>query len=105
MQALRNVGKTENTILIQNLDQFVTETMLYQKFKEVGDLAFFKLKVERGTGESKGQAIVEFRDQKNVEEAINRFNGTTFFDVTVDQNQRKMYVMKKLDKETMSELK
>lgn len=60
--------------------------MLYQKFKEIGDIAFFKLKVDRATGESKGQAIIEFREKKFVEDAINKLNGTTFFDISVDSN-------------------
>jgi RNA recognition motif-containing protein len=38
------------------------------------------LKIDKTSGESTGQALVEYKDARSVNEAIDRFNGTTYFE-------------------------
>lgn len=67
-------AKDDNSILIQNLDKFVTESMLHVKFSEIGEIKKISLKTNKVSGTSLGSAMIEFKNESSVKEAVRKFN-------------------------------
>lgn len=97
--------KDENSIVIKNIDVFVTESMLFTKFIEVGEIKLISLKIGKQTGKSQGTATIEYKNESSVKEAVRRFHMKKFFDSNSSKEQNYMEVVPKLPKDKLNELK
>jgi RNA recognition motif-containing protein len=65
----------ETKIYVGNLPYSATEDSLTTLFTEAGEVVSVALIKDRDTGQSKGFAFVEMKNQEAMEKAIKQFNG------------------------------
>ncbi|CAD8177017.1 unnamed protein product [Paramecium pentaurelia] len=70
--------QSKTIILIENLDQCISEDYLYSKFKVVGEIQSLKITKDKITQKSKGQAFITYSHPDSAEEARKKFNNQIF---------------------------
>jgi cold-inducible RNA-binding protein len=80
------VGKR---LYVGNLAYSVTEDQLRALFEQVGETEKVTVITDRETGRSKGFGFVEMTTDELAEEAIKRFNGTSFNNRSLTVNEAK----------------
>lgn len=71
--------------------------MLHLKFSEIGDIKQITLKTNKISGTSLGSALIEFRNESSVKEAVRKFNMRKFFENNQGE-QKLMEVIPKISK-------
>ncbi len=65
-------------LYVGNLPYSANDSILRQKFEEVGTVDSSKVITDRETGRSKGFGFIEMSTDEEAEEAINKFHGKEF---------------------------
>ena len=65
-------------LFVGNLPYDATEAELRELFAPIGPLSYVTFPMDRESGRPRGFAFVDFSDRAQADEAIRRFNGTSF---------------------------
>ncbi|CAD8113428.1 unnamed protein product [Paramecium sonneborni] len=65
----QKVQFSKNTIFLLNLDKGITEDYLFHQFKQFGDIDRIKIKKDKHTNKSYGQALITFSDASSANKA------------------------------------
>lgn len=65
-------------LFVGNLPYDATEAELRELFAPVGQLSYVTFPIDRESGRPRGFAFVDFGDRTQADEAIKKFNGTSF---------------------------
>jgi len=74
-------------LFVGNLPYDATEAELRELFAPVGALSYVTFPIDRESGRPRGFAFVDFSDRAQADEAIRRFNGTSFKGRTIAINE------------------
>jgi len=74
-------------LFVGNLPYDATEAELRELFAPVGLLSYVTFPMDRESGKPRGFAFVDFSDRAQADEAIRRFNGTSFKGRTIAINE------------------
>lgn len=74
-------------LFVGNLPYDATEAELRELFAPVGALSYVTFPMDRESGRPRGFAFVDFSDRAQADEAIRKFNGTSFKGRTIAINE------------------
>jgi cold-inducible RNA-binding protein len=74
-------------LFVGNLPYDATEAELRELFAPVGQLSYVTFPIDRESGRPRGFAFVDFGDRNQADEAIKKFNGTSFKGRTLAINE------------------
>ena len=74
-------------LFVGNLPYDATEAELRELFAPVGPLSYVTFPIDRESGRPRGFAFVDFSDRAQADEAIRRFNSTSFKGRTIAINE------------------
>ncbi len=74
-------------LFVGNLPYDATEAELRELFAPVGPLSYVTFPIDRESGRPRGFAFVDFSDRTQADEAIRRFNNTSFKGRTIAINE------------------
>ena len=83
----RTIGDPFKTIFVGRLNFNTSEDRLYREFQIVGQVETVRIVKDQKTRKSKGYGFVEFRDERDANEAVKRLDGRKIdgFRVIVDR--------------------
>jgi len=85
--SLHDRRNVDATVYVGNLDEKVTEDLLWELFLQMGPLVSIFMPSDKSTGKSQGFGFVEFRGEDDAEYAIKVMNMVRLYDKPIKVNK------------------